>query len=65
MLLFSIVVGGGVVAVTLIVLRRVVPQRTYDRTGWIVFAPRGPIPYGLAIAIGAIACSIFQGFNPH
>lgn len=64
-LLLCIAMGGGILVLLLLPLRRLVSKALYERTKWKFFQPGGPIPYGLAIAIGAILCSSYPGFNPH
>lgn len=63
-LLAAVALGGGVLALFLIVIRRMLPASLYARRGWPVLRPRGPIPYGMAIAVGAILCSQITGFHP-
>lgn len=63
-LIFYIAVGGGALALILMLLRRAVPAGTRERLDWAIFARRGPIPYGLAIAAGTILCVFLQGVNP-
>jgi prepilin peptidase CpaA len=63
-LLISVTIGGGLLALGFIFVRRFIPARVYDQTGWAALKPKGPIPYGLAIAVGAILCSQLQGFSP-
>lgn len=64
-LLFCITIGGGVLVLLLLPIRRLLPEAVYRKTKWKFFQSGGPIPYGLAIAIGAILCSTYPGFNPH
>jgi prepilin peptidase CpaA len=63
-LLMSIVIAGAVLGATFIVARRLVPAGVQERTGWVTLRKKGPIPYGLAIAVGAIVCGQVYGFNP-
>ncbi|MBK5264149.1 MAG: prepilin peptidase [Alphaproteobacteria bacterium] len=64
-LIFYITMSGAVLAVFLVLVRRAIPVGMKDRLGWAIFARRGPIPYGLAIAAGAILCIFGQGVNPN
>lgn len=64
-LLLFIAIGGGVLVLVLVPLRRLLPRAVHKRSQWKVLQPSGPIPYGLAIAIGAVLCSLSPGFNPH
>lgn len=63
-LLLCIAMGGGILVLLLVPLRRLVSKAACERTKWKFFQPGGPIPYGLAIAVGAILCSTYPGFNP-
>ena len=63
-LLFAITFGGALIALAFIFIRRLLPAGLADKTGWVSLKRRGPIPYGLAIAVGAILCSQAYGFNP-
>ena len=63
-LIFYVTAAGGALALILMLLRRAVPAGIRDRLDWAVFARRGPIPYGVAIAVGAILCIFLQGVNP-
>lgn len=63
-LLFAITFGGALVALAFIFIRRLLPTGLGEKTGWESLKRRGPIPYGLAIAIGAIICSQVYQFNP-
>ncbi len=60
----AITLGGGLLAVLLIVMRRMLPVSLYLRSGWPVLRPKGPIPYGLAIAFGAFIAGQTVGFHP-
>lgn len=55
---------GGLMTLALIALRRMVMAGSGDRIRNPVLKPKGPIPYGVAIAIGAIACLFLYGPNP-
>lgn len=63
-LLFAITFGGALVALAFIFIRRLLPKGLEEKTGWASLKRRGPIPYGLAIAVGAIICSQLFDFNP-
>jgi prepilin peptidase CpaA len=63
-LIFYIAVGGGMLALILMLVRRAVPAGMRHRLDWVIFARRGPIPYGVAIAAGAILCIFLHGVNP-
>ncbi|WP_423603628.1 A24 family peptidase [Sphingomonas sp. MS122] len=53
-LIGAIAVAGAAVTLLFVVLRRAVPASALLRSGMVALKPRGPIPYGLAIACGAI-----------
>jgi len=55
---------GGLMTLVLIALRRVVMSGSGDQIRNPVLKPKGPIPYGVAIAVGAIACLFLYGPNP-
>lgn len=58
-------IGGGFLALLFIALRRMLPLPAAGAEGgWAAFKRKGPIPYGLAIAAGAILCAQTNGFNP-
>lgn len=63
-LLVAITFGGALIALVFIFMRRLLPAGLDEKTGWESLKRRGPIPYGLAIAIGAILCSQVYEFNP-
>lgn len=63
-LLAYVTIGGGIVALVLILLRGALPVRLREATGWAALRIRGPIPYGVAIAAGAILCIHLNGVNP-
>ena len=60
----AITLGGGLLALLLMLVRRMLPVSLYVRSALPILKPKGPIPYGLAIAIGAIIGSQTTGFNP-
>lgn len=63
-LLFAITFGGALVALAFIFMRRLLPAGLEEKTGWQSLKHKGPIPYGLAIAAGAMICSQVYEFNP-
>jgi prepilin peptidase CpaA len=63
-LLFAITFGGAIIALAFIFIRRLLPAGLEEKTGWVSLKRKGPIPYGLAIAVGAILCSQVYAFNP-
>lgn len=63
-LVFYVTAAGAVLTLSLMLLRRAVPAGTRSRLEWAIFERRGPIPYGVAIAAGAILCIFLQGVNP-
>lgn len=56
--------SGGLVGLALILMRHRLPLGLRDRLGWPALNPKGPIPYGIAIAIGAIWTLLAHGPNP-
>lgn len=64
-LVFYVTMAGAGVTVVLALLRRMVPAGVKGRFGWAIFERKGPIPYGVAIAIGAILCIYLNGVNPN
>ncbi len=63
MLLFT-AMGGGLLALAIIVMRRMIPLPLAEGSGWAVLRRRGPIPYGIAIAVGALLAIHLVGVNP-
>lgn len=63
-LVFYVTMAGAGLTVVLALLRRMVPAGVKSRFEWAIFERKGPIPYGVAIAIGAILCIYLQGVNP-
>lgn len=59
-----ITVGGGVLALLIIIGRRLVPQSVRNGSSAALFAPKGPIPYGVAIALGTIMALYMAAPNP-
>lgn len=62
--LVYITVGGGVLALLIIAGRRMVPQSVRANSSVAIFAHKGPIPYGVAIALGTIMALYMVGPNP-
>lgn len=54
-LIGAIALLGAAIALLFMVFRRVIPEPALLRSGMVSLKPRGPIPYGLGIAGGAIA----------
>jgi prepilin peptidase CpaA len=63
MLVFT-AMGGGLLALAIILGRRMVPLTLAEGSGWAVLKRRGPIPYGVAIAAGALLAIHLVGVNP-
>jgi prepilin peptidase CpaA len=63
-LVFYVTMAGAGLTIILALLRRMVPAGVKSRFEWAIFERKGPIPYGVAIAIGAILCIYLQGVNP-
>jgi prepilin peptidase CpaA len=63
-LVFYVSMAGAGLTIVLALLRRMVPAGVKSRFEWAIFERKGPIPYGVAIAIGAILCIYLQGVNP-
>jgi prepilin peptidase CpaA len=59
-----VTVGGGVLALLLMVGRRMVPRAVRDGSSLAIFAAKGPIPYGVAIALGTVMALYMAGPNP-
>ncbi len=56
--------GGGLLALIFMGVRRMLPARLTADGGLAALRKKGPIPYGIAIAAGAIFCAQTSGFNP-
>lgn len=56
---------GGLISLLLIFGRRMIPAGMRDRLDWPGLKPKGPIPYGVAIAAGALFAVMLQGPNPN
>lgn len=63
-LMMAVAFGGGALGLLFILIRRLLPKTIAELTGWVCLKPKGPIPYGIAIAAGSIACGQLYGFNP-
>lgn len=61
-LLLLTALGGGLVTLALMLIRRLLPSPA--GTGFAAMRKRGPIPYGLAIAAGALLAIHLYGVNP-
>ncbi|WP_313804998.1 prepilin peptidase [Sphingobium sp.] len=59
-----ITVGGGVLALVIMAGRRMVPQSVRAGSSIALFERKGPIPYGVAIALGTIMAVYLAGPNP-
>ncbi|AJR25054.1 prepilin peptidase [Sphingobium fuliginis] len=59
-----VTVGGGVLALVLMAGRRLVPQSVREGSSIALFGKKGPIPYGVAIALGTIMALYMAGPNP-
>lgn len=57
-------IGGGLLALGFIIARRLIPAPKNGGVRPPALRPRGPIPYGLAIATGALLCMAWHGPNP-
>lgn len=56
--------GGGTLALLIIAGRRMVPKTARANSSLAIFAAGGPIPYGVAIAMGTIMALYLAGPNP-
>jgi prepilin peptidase CpaA len=57
-------IAGGILALALMGVRRMLPAGMTSDEGWLLLRRRGPIPYGLAIASGALLAIQLHGVNP-
>lgn len=62
--LVYVTMGGGVLALLIMAARRMVPRAVRTNSSLAIFAPKGPIPYGVAIACGTIMALYLVGPNP-
>jgi len=63
-LIGGIAMLGAAIALLFIFFRRVIPERLLLRSGMVSLKRRGPIPYGLGIAGGAIAAVLMGHVSP-
>lgn len=63
-LIGGIAMLGAAIALLFIFFRRVIPERLLLRSGMVSLKRRGPIPYGLGIAGGAIAAILMGHVSP-
>ncbi|HJT40074.1 MAG TPA: prepilin peptidase [Sphingobium sp.] len=59
-----VTVGGGLLALLIMAGRRMVPRAAREGSSLAIFAGNGPIPYGVAIALGTIMALYMTGPNP-
>lgn len=59
-----VTMGGGVLALLIMGARRMVPLSVRGNSTLAIFATKGPIPYGVAIAFGTILALYLAGPNP-
>ncbi|MCK0531158.1 A24 family peptidase [Sphingobium agri] len=59
-----VTVGGGLLALLIMVGRRMVPKAVREGSSLAIFAAGGPIPYGVAIAAGTVMALYMVGPNP-
>jgi len=58
-------IGGLLLTLAFILLRRMFPAAVLKQSGAAALQPRGPIPYGVAIAAGAILALTGGAMNPN
>lgn len=63
-LIGTIAIVGAAVALIFMFFRRAIPEPALLRTGMVSLKRRGPIPYGIAIASGAVAAVLMGHVNP-
>jgi prepilin peptidase CpaA len=63
-LIGGIAILGAAIALLFIFFRRIIPESLLLRSGMISLKRRGPIPYGLGIAGGAIAAILMGHVSP-
>ena len=63
-LFLFIAIGGALLSVVFILLRRIVPARLTDKGNIPSLEARGPIPYGVAIAGGALLAILSGQISP-
>lgn len=59
-----VTMGGGLLALLIMGGRRLVPKAARESSSLAIFAPNGPIPYGVAIAAGTVMALYMVGPNP-
>lgn len=59
-----VTVGGGILALLIMAGRRLVPRTARAGSSLAIFSASGPIPYGVAIALGTIMALYMVGPNP-
>ena len=64
-LFFCVALGGALLSLMFIIVRRLIPAALAARTTAAALKPRGPIPYGIAISAGAALAILSGGINPH
>jgi prepilin peptidase CpaA len=64
-LFFYVAIGGALLSFIFIILRRMMPAHLAESSNAAAFKPRGPIPYGIAIAGGAMLAILGGAINPH
>lgn len=57
-------IGGALLTLLFIIVRRMLPVYVLENSGAAALRPRGPIPYGVAIAAGAILALTSGNMNP-
>lgn len=62
--LVYVTVGGGLLALVIMAGRRMVPSSVREKSSAAIFAAKGPIPYGVAIALGTVMALYMAGPNP-
>ncbi|WP_447725203.1 A24 family peptidase [Sphingomonas koreensis] len=63
-LIGAIAILGAVIALLFMFFRRVIPESALLRSGMVSLKRRGPIPYGIGIAGGAIAAILMGHVSP-
>lgn len=59
-----VTIGGGLLALVIVAGRRMVPGSVRESSSVAIFARKGPIPYGVAIALGTVMALHMAGPNP-
>ncbi|MCP3729525.1 prepilin peptidase [Sphingomonas sp. MG17] len=63
-LIGAVALAGGIVALLFMLLRRIIPESLLFRTHMVALKPRGPVPYGIGIAAGAISAIALGHVSP-